>query len=135
MVLCSASLPFHLERYLETNESLVRQLLDSTYVDDIISGGDTEDEVFDLYTKLKKVFSEGGFNPRKFLTSSPRVQEQIDLQESQTASGSRDRDEPTFSEATLGVSRPQKAQEHKVLGVPWNPEADQLIVDIADLAR
>ena len=41
--LLNATIKFHLEKYLETNEALVRQLLQSTYVDDIISGSCTED--------------------------------------------------------------------------------------------
>ena len=26
-------------------------------------------------------------------------------------------------------------EEHKILGVPWNPESDQLIFDVTDLAK
>ena len=73
--LLNATIRFHLERYLETNEGLVRQLLRSTYVDDIVSGGHTEDEVFELYTGSKRIFLEGGFNLRKFLTNSKHLQE------------------------------------------------------------
>ena len=74
--LLNATIRFHLEKYLETNEGLVQQLLHSTYVDDIISGGHTEEEAFDLYTTSKKIFREGGFNLRKFLTNSKRLQEE-----------------------------------------------------------
>ena len=133
--LLNATIRFHFEKYLETNEGLVRHLLRSTYVDDIISGGRTEDEAFDLYTASKKIFSEGGFNLRKFLTNSKRLQERIDLQESPNPNHSSLQDEPTFSETTLGTSQSPKAEEHKVLGVPWNPESDQLIFDVTDLAR
>lgn len=48
--LLNAMIRFHLEKCLETNGSLVQQLLHSVYVDDIISGGHTEDEAFSLYT-------------------------------------------------------------------------------------
>ena len=44
-------------------------------------------------------------------------------------------DEPTYSEATLGVSQDPNGEEHKVLGVVWNPEAGQLIFDVANLAQ
>ena len=133
--LLNATIRFHLEKYLETNEGLVRQLLHSTYVDDIISGGHTEDEVFDLYTVSKKIFHEGGFNLRKFLTNSKCLQERINLQESPKPDNSPLQDEPTFSETTLGVSQFPRNEEHKVLGVPWDPESDQLIFDVTDLAR
>ena len=133
--LLNATTRFHLEKYLETNEGLVQQLFRSTYVDDIICGGHTEDEAFDLYTTSKKIFREGGFNLRKFLTNSKRLQERIDLQESPNPENSLLQDEPTFSETNLRVSQSSRMEEHKVLGVPWNPESDQLIFDVTDLAR
>ena len=42
--LLNATIQMHLERYLDTNKDVVRRLLHSTYVDDIISGGQTEEE-------------------------------------------------------------------------------------------
>ena len=129
--LLNATIRFHLEKSLETHESVVRQLLYSTYVDDIIAGGQTEEEAFNLYTQSKEIFRKGGFNLRKFLTSSKRLQERIDSKEGNC---SPQQDEPTYSEATLGTSQPQKREEHKVLGVPWNPESDQLAFDVANIA-
>ena len=48
--LLNATIRFHLEKFLETNEGLVHQLLCSMYmyVDDILTGGQTEREVFSL---------------------------------------------------------------------------------------
>ena len=57
--LLNATIKFHLEKYLETNEALVHQLLQSTYVDDI-SGSCTKDEAFNLYVESKRIFREGG---------------------------------------------------------------------------
>ena len=48
--LLNATIRFHLEKYLKTNEDLVCRLLCSTYVDDIIAGGKTEEEACLLYT-------------------------------------------------------------------------------------
>ena len=45
--LLNATIRFHLEKYLDTDENLAHRLLCSTYVDDVISGGHTEDEAFD----------------------------------------------------------------------------------------
>ncbi len=53
------------------------------YVDDIIAGGQTEEETFKVYAQSKEIFREGGFNLKKFLTNSKPLQEQIDFQESQ----------------------------------------------------
>ena len=46
--LLNATIRFHLEKYLKTHEFQVRRLLRSTYVDDIIAGGETEEEAFEL---------------------------------------------------------------------------------------
>ena len=124
-----------MERYLETNEGLVCRLLHSTYVDDIITGEDTEEEAFRVYSESKKIFHARGFNLRKFLTSSRRLQERIDLQDNQEPNHSPLHYEPTYSEATLGLSQFSRMEEHKVLGVPWSPEPDQLIFHVTDLAR
>ena len=105
------------------------------YADDIMSGADTEDEVFSVYKEFKKLFSEGGFNLRRYLTNSKDLQDRINSQESPEPDVSPMQYEPTFSETTLGASRPQKMEEHKVLGVLWNPESDQFVFDITDLAR
>ena len=122
---------------METHESIVRQLLrsGSTYVDDIIAGGQTEEEVFHLYTQSKEIFRKGGFNLRKFLTNSECLQERIDAQEASKANSSPQPDEPTYSEATLGISQPSRVEEHKVLGILWNPGSDQIIFEVAHLAR
>ena len=103
----------------------------------IISGGQTEEEAFNLYVESKRVFGEGGFNLRKFLTNSRRLQEWIDLRETlrNDSSLQPQLDEPTFSEDTLGVSESSIVGEHKVLGVTWNLESDQLIFDINNLAQ
>ena len=123
-----------LKRYLKTNEVHVRRLLCSTYVDDIITGGETEEEAFELYVQSKQIFREGGFNLRKFLTNSKHLQEQIDLKETQCTS-SLSRDEPTYSEATLGTSHPLRTEEHRVLGVPWNPASDQFLFDTSGITQ
>ena len=122
--LLNATICFHLEKYLETNESLVRQLLHSTYIDDIISGGHTEDEVLTLCIESKRIFCEGGFNLRKFRTNSKHLQDWINLHKCANTHISSLQDEQTFSEITLGVSQPLKLEEHKVLGIPWSPESD-----------
>lgn len=134
LFLLNATIRFHLEKYMDTDENLVRRLLCSTYVDDIISGGDTEEEAFNLFAKSKRIFGEGGFNLRKFLTNSRGLQERIDLQEN-VRKDLPLKDEPTYSEATLGVSQSPNVEEHKVLGVVWNPESNQLIFDVANLAQ
>ena len=103
----------------------MRRLLNSTYVDDIIAGGDTEEEAFKLYVRSRQIFREGGFHLRKFVSNSRHLQERIETQRPSNPS----RDEPTYSEATLGVSHLSETEEHKVLGVLWNPDSDRFLFD------
>ena len=57
--LLNATIRFHLEKHLGQNESLVRRLLQSPYVDDVIAGGHTEEEVLQLCRESKDIFHEG----------------------------------------------------------------------------
>ena len=118
--LLNATIKFHLEKYLELSSASCSNPHD--YVDDIISGSCT---AFNLYVESKRIFREGGYNLRKFLTNSRPLQERINRQESPESSSHH---EPTYSETTLGVSQMPKVGEHKILGVQWNPESDRLIL-------
>ena len=46
-----------MERFLDSNEATVKRILRSTYVDDIFSGADSDEEAFELYTQAKKKVS------------------------------------------------------------------------------
>ena len=129
--LLNATIRAHLEKYLESNETIVHKLLDSTYVDDIISGGQSEDEVLDHYSQAKMIFREGGFNLRKFQTNSSLVQARIDASEDTGSPQS----ELTYSETTFGTTPHSQAEGTKVLGVLWNPEDDRLTFDITGIAK
>ena len=110
--LLNATVKYHLEKFLGTNEAVVKRLLQSTYVDDVISGAGTEDEAFDLYTQSKEIFRQGGFNLRKFLTNSKSLQTRIDLAEGLSESKSIAIDPVT--QATHDT-QPKEAEECKVL--------------------
>ena len=56
-------------------------LTQSMYVDDVITGGETENEVLSIYSEAKHIFRNGGFNLRKFWTNSTVLQKQIDEKE------------------------------------------------------
>jgi hypothetical protein len=66
--LLNATIKYHLEQCLDSHPDLVPNLMESTYVDDIVTGANSEDEAFRLYSAAKDLFRLGGFNLRKFLT-------------------------------------------------------------------
>ena len=53
--LLNATVKFHLENFIESHKAVVERLLQSTYVDDIVSGADSEDEAFDLCAQAKEL--------------------------------------------------------------------------------
>ena len=62
---------------------LVEKLIESFYVDDVVTGAPREEEPFQLYSDSKKLLKDGAFNPRKFRTNSPSLQLRINRVENQ----------------------------------------------------
>jgi hypothetical protein len=113
--LLNATVKYHLEQFLQSNEAVVRRLLQST--DDIVSGASSEEEAFSLYVQSKEIFRQGGFNLRKFMTNSVPLQTRIDC-----------------AEGLSNEAQPKKqTEEYKVLGVTWNAQSDRLVFDLSDL--
>lgn len=54
--------------------------------------------------------------------------------EAHVSDGSSHLDE-TYAQTTLGTSPVQRVDEHKILGVPWNPSSDCLLFDVSELAQ
>ena len=53
----NATVKFHLESLMRSLKAVVERLLQSMYVDDIISGADSEDEADELYAQSKELFN------------------------------------------------------------------------------
>ena len=116
--LLNATVRYHLESFRGTNETVVERLLKSTYVDDIISGADTIDEAFELYTQAKEIFRKGGFNLRKFLSNCQPLQMRIGAAE----------------QVPKGTESERERAHVKVLGVNWNAYKDTLTFDLLELS-
>ena len=132
--LLNATISHHLNEFASSEPQLVRTLLRSTYVDDIVTGAKDEDDAYELYVKSKKMLKSGGFNLRKFVTSSSRLQERINNTEGTVGASSTLNSETTYAKETLGVSQRPLQGEHKVLGVRWNVTADCLAFDVLTIA-
>lgn len=140
--LLNATIRYHLEQYLDSHPDLIRCLLQSTYVDDVIAGAASEDEAFDLYTQAKEILQRGGLNLRKFLTNSRQLQLRIDQAERSHTPPDKIVEEEgphcldeTYAAATLGSNPGPRAGERKILGVRWEPNSDQLTFDVAEIAQ
>lgn len=60
--LLNATIKYHIERYQAEDPEFVSQFLRSIYVNDVVFGATSIQEVFKLYSKSKTRLSLGGFN-------------------------------------------------------------------------
>jgi len=68
--LLNSTIQHHFGKYSSTHPDLVAKLLQSFYVDDLVCGGDNDEEAHAHYLFAKDVLSQASFNLRKFVTSS-----------------------------------------------------------------
>ena len=71
--LSGASWNHHIRKYELKDPTFVRALIESLYVDDMISGDNEVKSAFELYMKSKLCLAEGGFNLRKWRSSSQKL--------------------------------------------------------------
>ena len=138
--LLNATIRHHLQKYLTSHPDLVNVLMQSTYVDDIVFGADTEENAYALYIGAKEILSHGSFNLRKFMTNSPTLQKLMDAQEATSRSitaGEREvkAAEETYAESTLPINQSSLPDDQKVLGVRWDVPSDQLVFSLDGIVK
>lgn len=79
--LLDATVRHHLELHQDSQRTLVDKLLRSFYVDDVITGADTEEDAFRLYTESKELLKSGSFNLCKFTSNNLALQQKISIAE------------------------------------------------------
>ena len=136
--LLNATIKHHMEQYSTEYPELVSLFMRSIYVDDVSYGADDEDTAFELYMKSKEILAKGGFNLRKFVTNSNKLNHHIGLTEqgfnvSQTSNKIVEQDK-SYTKDILG-DRQYVDGEQKILGVKWNFIQDDLIFDLTELTR
>ena len=90
----------------------ILQFLSDLYMDNYITGKETEEEVFDFYLVCKSLMKEGGFNLRKWLSNFKSLLEKIAEYESKYF-----RESANFNHE----------EDHKILWVKWVLSFDELI--------
>ena len=144
--LLNATLKHHIMMYENEDPEFVQKLLQSLYVDDIISGDSDDIGAYKLYIKAKSRLAEGGFNARKFVSNSKKLMSQIKENErllENSCHGSQsiaskensetvmEEDESYAKSATHSGSALPATE--KVLGVHWKTEEDQLVLDLKEV--
>ena len=114
--LLHATIIYHLSQYKDRYPELVSKLLRSFYVDDMLTGADTEEEAVELANESDEVMKEASMELNKWTTNAPKVLENSTIPEARKA-----------GETTV-----------KVLGNTWNTQTDQFeynVQNIIDLAE
>ena len=132
--LLNATIRHHMMRYINEDPGFVEKILQSIYVDDIVSGADDVNEAYDLYTKAKRILQDGGFNLRKLTSNSASLTNRANepsLKEACPVSSQVAEDNETYADNVLGDKQTTVAQDHhRVLGVNWDLSEDHLVFDI-----
>ena len=144
--LLNATLKHHILKYENGDPEFVQKLPQSLCVDDILTGGSDDDEAFDLYIKGKSRLAGFGFNARKFVSNSKNLMHRLKENERLLELASQGTKVITRSENIKTVSEEDESfpksvvhspdtspATEKVLGVSWNKEDDQLILDVRNI--
>ena len=102
----------HLKSLEERYPTLVKEILDGLYVDDLMTGGANAKEVREKQIKAIEVFQDATFRLHKWHSNV----EHLENTESNPSKELVDVDQSTFAKRQLGHSQSEK----KLLGLPWN---------------
>lgn len=134
--LLNGTIRHRLATFAEVDPEFVRKMVESFYVDDLVSGESTTDKAYNLYSKAKVRMANGGFNLRKWKTNCPKLKETIGSIETPTTKQDMVRrleDEETYVKSKLEAQRGTKGE--KILGVKWNCELDTFHLSLAHIAE
>ena len=124
--LLNATLRHHILKYKDVDPDFLRKMIDSFYVDDLVTGEKDAGDAFQLYEKSKQRMAEGGFKLRKWLTNDKALRDRIEQNENPSNAKGKDDDEETFAKIALGTGSEIEKGCHKVLGLPWDLESDSI---------
>lgn len=116
--LLAATLKQHLKALRERYPQEIDELEKCLYVDDIISGGCTSDEVLNLKQTTISVFEEAKFELHKWHSNEPQ------LESAENEKDPAGDNLPSYAKQQLGVN----SGETKLLGLSWNKTDDTLAV-------
>ena len=126
----------HINSFQEVDPQFVSKLSQSFYVDDLVTGANTEKEALSLYHKSKERMKMGGFMLRKWKTNNEMLAEQIcfSAEEQKIEFESPLGGEQTYAKETLGSHKDTEIGS-KVLGMPWDNLNDTLTFDLTRIGK
>ena len=121
-------------QHLEKNSGkfpvqVLKKLGEDLYVDDITSGCVSVEEGKEFFEVSVGVMKEAGLDLRKWMTNDKRLQRFFDRGKE---SNETKKDEVTFAKSVNGTVN---NGHHKVLGLEWDRESDELLFDFKDFIK
>ena len=110
------TLQYHLQSLKERYPKEVDEILKSLYVDDLITGGETTNDVCHLKNTAVAIFGEAGFEFHKWHSNEQTLESE--------ANSEQEDEEKSYAREQLGV----KPGETKMLGLPWDTLKDTMAV-------
>ena len=121
--LLNATLRHHISKFKDEDPEFVRRMIESFYVDDLVTGEDNTAKAFTLYEKSKNRLASGGFKLRKWMTNDKALKDLIEHDENRKPeNASVTTEEESFAKFTLGSEVSKNCP--KVLGLLWDFEND-----------
>ena len=111
--LLNATLKFHLSKFERTRT--VKELTNNLYVDDWLTGADTEQELMNLKTEATQILNKGGFPLAKWTSNSDMIRESVNKSKS-------------FNEH-------QEVPCTKILGISWITDEDSFSFETFQIER
>lgn len=136
-----ATIRHHLRLYKQSEPEMAEMLERSLYVDDLITGTETDEEALVVYKKSKQIMAEGGFNLRKWNSNSRTLLRAIESVENSSGAQSNQDITTEDDESYAKLSTTPRSSEVKndtivkVLGLNWDTASDEFFFDLTELYK
>ena len=136
----NAVLRHHIESFKDSDPEFVKKLLQSFFVDDLVTGMDSTENAFQLYQKAKERLKQGGFTLRKWKSSREGLIDEIQANErffqlEKPDVNSSEIQDSFASETLEGTTIGKTSSYTKVLGIGWDRKSDTLEVNLSKVSE
>ena len=115
-----ATLEKHVNQFMDKYPATVKDLLENTYVDDVQTVGDQQEELERFKKEAVEIMKDGGFSLHKWHSSFPEL-------EANDAEEKAESEELTFAKEIVGT----ETHETRILGLPWNTKEDTFKIEFS----
>ena len=131
----------HLDKYVCSHPKLVEQIRTGLYVNDLVTGNDSVESAFQTYSISKQMMKEAGLNLRKWKTNSSELLSLIKEKESNQGTHSCKpnltivEEEQSYAQSSTTLLNPEVNELYnKLLGVMWDNQSDEFVIDLSELS-